>query len=463
MSDDVEDVMINTQVYGIFNPVNFHSFQNTWKILFLQVCPSCNSRILPLTAACECLRCGCLAHRKCIQSLPTCSFFTFEKLNASSDAKLEGESPKKARSKGKAASAIDSIPAPDKTANDMHFDSIFELKLEEIIEKATSIPTILGYIPQIKSPFCIWRTLLRAIVMRQTTELSRISPFCSAMDPSSTIESKVRSCLSDLDGFSGQLFVCCFYVFLSLNDLNTKELAIAHGRECIDTIVDGLLCVCNEDGSQDPRFVRSIVIAVEKFTFHEQNGAFYEKIFQFVTRESNQILLNDTFHDSFQWPEKNWKEFDKYAVAIKMKHCPKEKLMILVVYLQLIAEITTANSSSVLSSANGDLTSRLYIASNPEDITSIEDEMKDSKLKGKEGVECEEGRVLRREDINADKLIELLGCIIQRQQRQSVCNWIAEYIFLSSDIVSTDSFDSMAAEGYALATLQQCMSIMMQT
>lgn len=485
--NDVEDIMINTQLYGIYSPKNFHSFQNTWKIVFLQPCQACFARILPLTAACECLRCGCLAHRKCIESLPNCAFFTFEKSPTRGDGK-DGEPVKKSRGKSKTKSITD---LGDRTANDMHFDSIFELKLEEIIEKACSIPAVLGYVPEIKSPFCIWRTLLRAIVMRQTTDLNRVAAFCSPEDSSTTIESKVRICLSDLDGFAGQLFVCCFYVFLSLNAIDTQELAVQHGRECLDTIVDGLLCICNDEVTQDSRIVRTIIVAVEKFVFHEQNGAFYEKIFQYMAREASTLHLNTTFRDIHYWPESNWKEFNKYATAIRMKHCPKEKLVIFVVFLQLITEATAAPttattateaSESSSSSASQNTVSQLYIAelSSEEEIMERREDgdlsLADGRGVAEHGDGAGEGtgdaslspvvpvhnnKPLRREDINADKLIELLGCIIQRQQAQGVCDWIAENLFLSSELVSADSVDSMAAEGYALATLQQCMSILL--
>lgn len=483
--------MINTQLYGIHSPKNFHSFQNTWKIVFLQPCQACSARILPLTPACECLRCGCLAHRKCIESLPTCAFFTFEKSPSRGDGK-DGEPVKKSRGKSKTKSITD---LGDRTANDMHFDSIFELKLEEIIEKACSIPAVLGYVPEIKSPFCIWRTLLRAIVMRQTTDLNRVAAFCNPDDSSTTIESKVRICLSDLDGFAGQLFVCCFYVFLSLNAIDTQELAVHHGRECLDTIVDGLLCICNDEVTQDARIVRTIIVAVEKFVFHEQNGAFYEKIFQYMARESLTLQLNTTFRDAHYWPESNWKEFNKYGTAIRMKHCPKEKLVIFVVFLQLITEATAAPmkaATDASESPSSAAVSQLYIAELPAEEEATEQRDGSDPSGGGDGgnvvadgadrsgpenlssgdaagvpselspeVPERHSKPLRREDINADKLIELLGCIIQRQQAQGVCNWIAEYLFLSSELVSTDSVDSMAAEGYALATLQQCMSILL--
>lgn len=504
MSSEMEEVMINTQLFGIYSPKNYHSFHNTWKILFLQTCQACGDRIYPLTPACSCLRCGCVAHRKCIQKLENCSYFTFEKPLSQSEVLLT----KPAES---SSSASNEMPIPrNKTAADVQFDSIFELKLEQIVEKACSIPDVLEYVPEIKSPFCIWRTLLRAIVIRQTTSLNRVAPICTD-ESTSAVESSIRSCLADLDGFAGQLFVVCFYVFLSLNVFTSMDMVVAHGRECIDTVADGLFCICAEESLQDPRIIRNMIVAVEKVIFNEQSGAFYEKIFQFVKKEAQSVTLNQVFQDAHSWSERRWREFDKYASAIQMKRCPKEKLMIFVVFLQLIAEAT---SSREVDESGVDVASKLYIVSNTdredeesviesdveqrsgvtsgdktgEDLTISAPSSSSAGERREEEDNDEDDRahavsadsdkprttmasnedpqsnvqLYRREDINADKLIELLGCIIFRQQDTGVCDWVAEYLFLSSDIVADNSVDTAAAEGYALATLQQCMTVLLQ-
>ncbi len=81
-----EDILINTQLYGIYNPYNFHSFINTWNFFFPQDCEICNKSMYPLmSGACQCLRCNIYVHRDCLKKVKQkCIYFTFDKISEQS-------------------------------------------------------------------------------------------------------------------------------------------------------------------------------------------------------------------------------------------------------------------------------------------------------------------------------------------------------------------------------------------
>lgn len=513
---EVEDILINTELYGIYDPTNYHSFYNSWKILLLQTCQGCEKSIFPFTAACSCLRCGAIAHRGCIKKFKEqCPYFTFEK----------HPNTEVVESKPQLIMKGNSIHLGN--SNEEMFDSVFSLKLEQLIEKACMIPAVLGYIPKTKSQYCIWRSILRAIVIRQTTPLNRIAPMFNNDDSTSLIESTVRTCLSDLEGFAGQVSLVCFYVFLSLNGLTTADMTIQHARECLDTVTDGILCICSEEISVDTRITRAIATAVDKILLNQQDGALYDKIYQPLLIQSSMCTFRSSlaFHEPDDWDERCWLVFDRFASTLTRKRCAKDKLAVLIVLMQLLTNrnmldgitlgpvdeehVQEPLSSKALAIINGgtdeasiedsspqpDTSPSIVEANDPdimltapkekEEASSIVDEITEDIIQAVTTLTLENSKedhsntsatdTIKSDnersrtstttidpDMNADRLLELLGCVILRQQQSGVCNWIAEYLFLSSQIVSAEVVDTLAAEGYALATLQQAMAVLLE-
>jgi hypothetical protein len=78
-----EDILLNTQLYGIYNPFHYHSFSNTWNYFLPVECDACSKTIYPLmSGGCQCLRCGKFIHRQCLKGYTEkCTFFTFEKVD----------------------------------------------------------------------------------------------------------------------------------------------------------------------------------------------------------------------------------------------------------------------------------------------------------------------------------------------------------------------------------------------
>jgi hypothetical protein len=224
-----EDILMNTQLYGIYNPSHYHSFMLTWNFFLPQECDACAKSIYPLVAGgCQCLRCGKYIHRQCLSSYKTkCALFTFENLHeniapsntsSSKQASSSGSSHRhrsSTSSKKSHAHAIKQIIKkvgihPIQNAGSLLLDTVtyipavigttsihlasnlignsssngksnsssspnnnnesndLNVKLEKIIEKACMIPRMIGYLPEPKSQFCIWTSSLRAIALQQS-------------------------------------------------------------------------------------------------------------------------------------------------------------------------------------------------------------------------------------------------------------------------------------------------------
>jgi hypothetical protein len=224
-----EDILMNTQLYGIYNPSHYHSFMLTWNFFLPQECDACAKSIYPLVAGgCQCLRCGKYIHRQCLSSYKTkCALFTFENLqentapsntSSSKQASSSGSSHRhrsSTSSKKSHAHAIKQIIKkvgihPIQNAGSLLLDTVtyipavigttsihlasnlignsssngksnsssspnnnnesndLNVKLEKIIEKACMIPRMIGYLPEPKSQFCIWTSSLRAIALQQS-------------------------------------------------------------------------------------------------------------------------------------------------------------------------------------------------------------------------------------------------------------------------------------------------------
>lgn len=72
------DIMMNTLIYGIHHPKHFHSFSSVIHLFIPRPCEVCHSNVYPFVSACVCLRCGTYAHRSCIRRCHACPYFTFK-------------------------------------------------------------------------------------------------------------------------------------------------------------------------------------------------------------------------------------------------------------------------------------------------------------------------------------------------------------------------------------------------
>ncbi len=114
------DILINTPVYGIHNPDNYHSFTATSYIFLPMPCYICEQTVYPFVSACICLRCRCFVHRSCCRKKSKCEYFTFKNSNSSANLNAQNQ-------------------------QNISIRNMFDL--ENIIEKARNVPKMLNFLP----------------------------------------------------------------------------------------------------------------------------------------------------------------------------------------------------------------------------------------------------------------------------------------------------------------------------
>jgi hypothetical protein len=142
-----DDCIVKTAIYGLYHPFHFHSFCNTNVPFVPTACAACTKVVYPFMSACVCLRCQSTCHRGCVDLCTTrCQRFTFKGIDSHVNVKS---------SSAAAAAAPSSV------------ESIIQLELDGIVERVRIIPTILGYIPEPGTEFCIWKSVLRSMIGRK--------------------------------------------------------------------------------------------------------------------------------------------------------------------------------------------------------------------------------------------------------------------------------------------------------
>eukprot|EP01038_Epipyxis_sp_PR26KG_P008037 gene8037-10892_t len=319
LKQNENDALLSTSIYGIHHPLNFHSFKNIQTSLFIPtLCMICERTVYPMISpCCYCIRCSSYVHRTCLgiinnrSNFEKCTNFTFNHHhNHNVEHKRAGNSQK-----GDSETLLQlSLSSSSRVHGSTHLHfPVFNMDLYSILHKASKIPDFIGYIPMPGSPYCIWKSVLRAIGSRQSLLVR------SNYDYSTFISTKelIYELLLDYNSFPGQVFFVAHSLFLKL-DFNKYPLnnqsngnssnnnsniihsyskqVLMHGRECLDTIICSILSISQQEVSNDANIVKRICNIVDKFVLEHDFNIMYNKIFKSVlkyTKSFNIIINND--------------------------------------------------------------------------------------------------------------------------------------------------------------------------
>ncbi len=324
-----EDVIINTRMYGIYNPKNFHSFQPTLKIFLPTTCLVCNQTIYPLIEACYCLRCEIYSHRKCIHVQPPCCLFTFQHNKTESTA-----IPQPTR----LSNSKIQIPSNEK---DEEYGFAFVVKLEHIVAKACMIPAVLGHIPEPRSHFCIWKSILRAVALKHNNLRENLVHFDPELSPEE-IEQTVVAELNDQESFPAQVSFVCVYTFLSIQYTSISSM-LQHARECIDVVLCAFLAVKKESYLTEDRQMMSILsVAIDRFLLTRDHEMMYAKIFNEIKQSTahRTLLFTGGKVNTKDFPVKWRRRCVRLSERVAAQHAPADKLDCLVQLLQYVAMLS---------------------------------------------------------------------------------------------------------------------------
>lgn len=328
--------------------------------------------------------------------------------------------------------------------------------------QACLIPSVLGYLPPVKSPYCIWKCILRAVALRHTgttvgfssSALAGLSTTLEAAvgdgglpqhDPKG-VQAVVWDCLREAEGFAGQVATVCLYVYLGLPWPDVAQTPdspsgivsmLSHCRECIDTVLDAVLLSLSYSSSSDAdilsdtTLIESLVVAVEEFMLGQMGGgALYEKIYAPLCLVANSLQMNVvSASDTGRITDQQWDDANRIARELEKSFTIRSKLRALVKLLQLLSAAPEHTLDSTLASSN----SPEVQAHAPQEEAAMD----------------------------SDTLLELLTITLQHQQQHGICNWIAQYLLLSSPLLVNHDSLSIGVEGYALVTLQQAVETLL--
>eukprot|EP01036_Dinobryon_divergens_P032456 gene32457-42046_t len=272
---DLDDIILKASLYGIHHPVTYHSFCNSAyltapsllvsalssSVFVPSSCLACEQIVFPFLNSCICLRCRSVAHRSCLLKVTVkCSAALFQGLE----------------SNGTLQSADTSIIT-------------LERDLEAIVSKVCLIPKVLKYIPEPASEFCIWQTIVRAVIQRfPTAHQRRPKPF-SLHDADKAVAAVTRM-LDDSSSLPGQLVRVLHGTFVAIDFALSDEEALRHARECLDTLAFSLLSylhldkVCN---SNDDAVLREAICHTsDKYMLSVHNVSICEDVLSTVNELS---------------------------------------------------------------------------------------------------------------------------------------------------------------------------------
>ncbi|RYH30640.1 hypothetical protein EON65_04535 [archaeon] len=338
--ENSEDIIANVPVYGIYSPSNFHSFQSTIKIFIPTSCEVCSQSIFPLVDAYQCLRCGVLSHRSCCNSHAPCTMFTFNDGSAKESTSGHVSAYKSRVSPRGSLRKIDSKKSAD-PAEEEDYDSAFWVRLDHIAEKACMIPTVLGHIPPPQTQYCIWKSILRAVAMRNNNLQDRpldIEPEMSDED----IEQLVLTYLEDFDCFPAQVAHVCLHVFPSLN-FTDLDSTISHARECLDAVVCAFLAISKRKLLEDRRVLSLLSNAVDRKLLSMHGRVIYEKVYCKLAEYSREVVVHENTDkvDTKAFPHKWKSKCVRYAEEMASKVACNDKLDVLIRLMQYIVVITS--------------------------------------------------------------------------------------------------------------------------
>lgn len=451
---DVDDIFINTQFFGIYHPKNFHSFYATWKILPVH-CLSCSKKISVTSAACICLRCGEYAHRNCVASCPPCSMFTF--FNSSSSAHSS-------KTSGNSTPFITS-PKHKTSTPSISVEYLFSYQLDSIVEKACILPTLLQEFPLPKSKFCIWKSIYRAILIKNSYKYLFLNYLVNEKEffienlkdeneeifysDSSELTSKILKYFENPSYLPCQVSLVSLMVFLSLKFPSINDM-ILHLKECIEVIRNSFFYSTNNSLYEKiftnnsthffDNLYKKIYLVIERFVLNYESNIIYDKLymqiksFQSLFKKKENIKLENEYSNkrdiSLVFSPPKIKFLDSISLSIKNSCSPYEKLNGFIKLMQGLS---------------------LDVIESPNDLNQSENDM---------NIDENQFQISESNSIvyETDELLELLTSLLSNQIDEGLIDWLTECLFLSSDFLSPLSIDFLGSHGYALVTLQQCLS-----
>lgn len=445
-----------------------------------------------------------------MQSHTQCGLFTFEHSKAADTQQTP--SPSSTHNSSTHGAAQDEL---------LHgYTPVFAIKLEHIVDKACMIPTVLGYIPEPKSAFCIWKAILRAVAMRQSNILEHTLPFPTECSDDLVIAAD--GLLVNTETFPAQVALIALLVFVSLRFVSVDSM-LAHARECVDTVLCALLSVAPEDLSKDRSAMQLLTLTVDRFMLSRDSSMMYEKIMREIRQSSATALPRrspgglDVAAFPAQWKAR----CVRHSARLSAARAPADKLSALVRLLQYISTFQQGAGRSTSSEVNQETATEGVLVEHPasrvgmrlsSDTADSEDEdegeeadavgpimstgtgtegwityttntaaLFDSSLsladsppvRSKKEEEHEEedegdedvdvvmvGRGARTAD--TDQLLAILTYVLYLQQKEGVLDWFSECRYLGSALGDQEQQIMNGPQGYALVTLQQALYCLCQ-
>lgn len=300
-----EDILRITEVYGIFNKVNQHSFSNyRWQIKLVYCC-FCDQLINPILEHCYCQRCGSSCHKECQNSTLLCSKFT---VNCTDESTSNSQESK--------ACLIDKV-----VQNICHLPYVFG-----------------GCIPSVGSDYCLWRSAIMSTASISIDETSYTQLVESAMNPLD-----VGQILSNNDTFPGTVTAVCSKIILSLNFSSLEEMFM-HARACIETISLSFYIGRTEDAIDIDNFTQ-LSCSVENFLMAYNGRAIYDKMFQQITKVSKVMRLLKSLSPPFNsFDTVDMIYMNELGAELVRSTSPQCKMMSLVRILQYLSSNSHGNT-----------------------------------------------------------------------------------------------------------------------
>lgn len=475
------DLLKSTELFGIYNPMNFHSFQSTHQLFIPEICDVCNKYIYPLYQVCRCLRCKVFSHRECVMKQKNCRLFTFLNQNDSSiltrgfsssfssnlyPVRVSPKSPTSPTNSKKASVESDKM---NPTINNINV--LYSLELHGIVEKALMIPSVLKFLPDPGSKFCIWISILRAVAIKQDNIPTIIN---GKDDVLNTVEfsTRVMSILEDMNNFPAQVASVCFFVFISINfeyllpdDTTTRPPSkgvtvtrkiLQHVRQTFDSILCAILSVsANDIIEKDEHAVKTILYCIEKFMLSKDGGIMSEKINGVLDSQPRPRWMRKK-SKAFDWTEiiptniftlvtsDRLLQLSKELIAELSPHSKLSSLVEIIRYISSPIEHQTNHSNNNSSNHNNN------------ESNNNNNESNNSNDSSSNTVDSQLSPVTH----DTDELIQIFSLMIGYQYHEHQLNWYREYQVLSSDLLVPECYDIHGMEGYALITFQQAMEVL---
>ena len=420
-----EDIVAITESFGIFHPLHHHSFAYvTWK-LSLPLCDVCQAYLHPFISYVYCIRCQIYVHRGCCKEVKKCSQFSLmfpqspespvspvKSLESSVLPTVSQESPMSVIH----VKVSETHPEPNQ---------VLMQQLDTIIATLSNIPSVLGYIPNVHSHYCLWKSSLSYIAsFPQHHHVTTNSTFAAMLQSLESMESLEVPCLEayihNIQSFTGQVTYLCITLFLSLTFQSLEEL-FQHIRACIDTITYAIFL--QEDMTSIPIDVfHQLTSKVEGIILAYHDNAIYDKIYQAIQVVSNMLLLKFSRENNLDKKTKRKKnaKVDQVVQELVKSVNPLTKLNHLVTLLQVLSKQI------------------------PE---------------GEDGADEGWSQMIDTDEL-IHRFVQLLRQYLLEESSERV-DWLAESLFLSSSFVKTSLQASQenGALNYSLVTLQQCLQI----